>query len=198
MTATLILVRHAAHGHLGHTLSGRMPGVPLSGDGRAQATALAARLARGRPTLVQTSPVQRARETAQAIADAAGAPLEVALALDEVDFGRWAGRRFDALDGDPDWARWNAARGSARAPGGESMVEVQARVARHLEELARAHAGRTLVLVSHADVIRAAVAHVLGLPLDRLLRFEVDPASATTVLAGEGWSRLLRLNEAVR
>jgi probable phosphoglycerate mutase len=114
--------------------------------------------------------------------------------LDEVDFGRWAGCRFDALDGDPDWTRWNAERGTARAAEGETMAEVQARVSALLRATAARHVGETVVLVSHADVIRAAVADVLVLPLDQLLRFDVDPASMTTVVMGENWARLVRLN----
>lgn len=195
MAATLILVRHAAHIHLNAILSGRTPGVPLSDAGRAQAARLAARLAPRGVDAVQASPLDRARETAAAVAQVAGLDFEITDGLQEIDFGEWTGRRFDELAGDPAWDRWNAHRGTARPPAGESMAEAQARIVAHLDATARAHDGRTVVLVSHADMIRAAVAHVLGLELDNLLRFDIDPASATILTWGDGWARLNGLNE---
>ena len=195
MAATLILVRHAAHAHLNKILSGRTPGVPLSDVGRMQAQRLARRLAERRPALVLTSPIERAEETAIAIADHARADLERADALTEIDFGEWTGKRFEELAGDPAWDRWNRERGAARPPGGEGMGEAQARVVERLSAAAAARDGETVVLVSHADVIRAAVCHVLRLELDGYWRFDVDPASATT-LEWEHWGgRLVALNE---
>ncbi len=194
MTATLILVRHAPHEQIGQRLSGRMPNLGLGSEGLAQARR-AAKALEGAFDAVQSSPVQRARETAEAIAAGRGLPVEIAPALEEIDFGAWTGRTFDELEGDRDWRIWNERRGSARAPGGESMAEVQARVAAHLAGAARANQGRRVVMVSHCDVIRAAVAQVLGLPLDRLLAFDVDPASATRIVAGDWGARLLSLNE---
>lgn len=194
MAATLILVRHAAHVHLNLNLSGRTPGVPLSEAGRAQAARLAARLATRGVDAVRSSPLDRARQTAAAIADAAGLDVEVAEGLQEIDFGGWTGLGFDALAGDPEWDRWNSARATARPPGGESMAEAQARIVAHLDATAREHDGGTVVLVSHADMIRAVAAHVLGLELDNLLRFDIDPASATTLIWGDGWARVNRLN----
>lgn len=197
MAATLILVRHAAHVHLNRMLSGRAPGVPLSDAGRVQAARVAARVARLEPAAVLTSPVERAEETAIAIADQARVGLERAEALNEIDFGDWTGRPFAELAGDPDWDRWNRARETARPPSGESMAEAQARVVAHLAATAAAHDGERVVMVSHADVIRAAVCDVLGLTLDAYWRFDVDPASMTT-LAWEHWGgRLVRLNEGV-
>lgn len=195
MAATLILVRHAAHVHLNGTLSGRMPGVPLSEAGRAQAARLAERLAVRGVDAVQASPLDRARETAAAIAEAAGLSARIADGLQEIEFGDWTGRRFDQLAGDPAWDAWNAHRGAARPPGGESMAEAQARIVSYLDRVAREHDGGTVVLVSHADMIRSAVAHVLGLELDNLLRFDIDPASATTLTWGDGWARVNVLNE---
>jgi broad specificity phosphatase PhoE len=195
LAATLILVRHAAHIHLNVILSGRTPGVPLSEAGRAQAARLAARLTARGVDAVQASPLDRARKTAAAIAAAAELSVEVTDGLQEIDFGEWTGCRFDELTGDPAWETWNARRGTARPPGGESMAEAQARIVAHLDATARAHDGAMVVLVSHADMIRAAVAHALGLELDNLLRFDIDPASATTLTWGDGWARVNVLNE---
>lgn len=197
MAATLILVRHAAHVHLDRVLSGRMPGVPLSDEGCAQAGRLARRLAAKGPDAVVSSPLDRAQETARAIADVAGLPVETADALVELDLGEWTGRSFDQLRGDLDWDRWNRERATARPPGGEGMAEVQTRVLAYLGRVARERDGGTVVLVSHADVIRAAVCGVLGLALDAHWRFDVDPASATTLVWEHWGGRLMRLNEGV-
>jgi probable phosphoglycerate mutase len=118
-------------------------------------------------------------------------------ALIEIDFGAWNGRRFDSLQGDPEWQRWNAHRGAARPPGGESMGEVQGRTMRWATHAAGRHPDAAIVAVSHGDVIKAMVAAVLGLPLDHYARFDIDPASLTTIILWRDGARLLRMNEAV-
>jgi broad specificity phosphatase PhoE len=193
MRATILLIRHAAHGHLGAILSGRSEGIPLSDEGREQATRLRAMLQAVALDRVQSSPVQRARETAAAIAGER--TVEIVGALDEIDFGDWTGRRFDSLAGDAEWDRWNTTRSQACPPGGESMIAAQQRALGHLRMAASRHPGETIAMVTHCDVIRAVVAAVLGLSLDRILRFDVDPASVTRVVAGEWGERLVSLNE---
>lgn len=193
VTATILLIRHAAHGHLGAILSGRTAGIPLSDEGRRQAEGLRAALGALPLDLVQSSPIQRARETAAGIAG--DRPIEIVEALDEIDFGDWTGRRFDSLEGDPEWTRWNTLRSQACPPGGESMVQAQQRALDHLRTAAARHPGQTVAMVTHCDVIRALVAGVLGLSLDHILRFDVDPASVTRVVAGEWGERLVSLNE---
>lgn len=195
MTATLYFIRHAAHDHLGHTLSGRMPGVGLSDQGRAQAAALARHLAGRRFAAIHTSPVQRAGETAAALAEGRELAVSVAPALNEIDFGDWTGRRFAELDGDPQWARWNCERGSARVPGGETMAEAQARATRFAAAVAARHDGEAVALVSHCDVIRAVLAGYLGLPLDRALSFDIDPASVSRVSVGDWGHQIHSINE---
>lgn len=195
MTATILLVRHAAHTQLGRVLSGRAGDVPLSAAGRAQAERLAQRLAAEGIEAVQTSPVRRARETAQALAGAARLNEVAADPLDEIDFGAWSGQEFTALNQDPAWHEWNSRRGAAVPPGGEPMLAVQARVLGHLRRVAERASGAVIAMVSHADVIRAAVAGILGLSLDRILSFDIDPASVTRVVAGSWGERVVSLNE---
>ena len=194
MTATLLLIRHAAHGHLGHTLSGRMPGISLSEAGRAQAAVLGERLGGERLTAVHSSPVERAQETATAIAAAQGLAVEIAPALNEIDFGAWTGVRFDALAGDPAWAEWNTRRASACPPGGETMAAAQARAWAWVDAVAPRYPGGTVALVSHADVLKALVARVLGLSLDRLLTFDIDPASVSRLAVGDWGARVVSVN----
>jgi ribonuclease H / adenosylcobalamin/alpha-ribazole phosphatase len=199
LNATLILVRHAAHADLERRLTGRASGVQLTPAGERQATRLAERLSCVRLDAVHTSPRERARRTAEAIATRTGAPLEVVEALDEIDYGDWTGASFDALDGRPEWRRWNEARGSACPPNGESMGAAQARVAAHADAIARTRPGAQLALVSHSDILRALVAHYLALPLDNLLRFEIDAASVSRIEVGASggrvFGRVLGLND---
>lgn len=190
----VLLIRHASTDHLGHVLSGRLPGVRLSAAGRDEAAALSARLARTRLDALHASPRERAQETAAAIL--AHRPLAVVGvdALDEIDFGGFTGRTFAALDADPDWRIWNDDRDGARPPGGESMAEAAARVVGHIGAVAERFAGGVVAMVSHADVIKAAVLRVLGLPFAALPRFDVDPASVTRIAVSSGRLHLLSLN----
>ncbi len=140
---------------------------------------------------MHASPRGRAQQTAAAIRS----DVVTADALDEVDFGEWTGLRYDALKGNTAWDRWNSERSTAQVPGGESMAEAQERAVAHVQQVAREFAGRMVALVSHCDIIRAVVAWVLGLSLNRILSFDVDPASVTHIVVGEWGARLVRLNE---
>lgn len=191
-----MLVRHAAHSHLGSVLSGRTPGVALSSEGRSQAERLGRRWAGVSIDCLQSSPVQRARETALAIAAGReGLEIDRVAELDELDFGDWSGRSFVELADDPQWHDWNGARANATAPGGESMAKAQSRAWGHIEQVAVGRAGQTIVMVTHCDIIRAVVAHVLGLSLDHILRFDIDPASISRLAVGPWGAKVLTLNE---
>ena len=198
MTATILLVRHAVHTQYNQCLSGRTPGVPLSDAGREQARVMAARLSQDGITRVECSPLDRTRETAAMIADAAGVPLVTSEPLMEIDMGGWTGRAIGGFGDDPAWRAWNEQRATARIPGGESMAEAQARIIRHVQRVAGEQEGRTVALVSHSDMIRAAIAWALGLSLDNLLRFDIDPASVSRLVVGKWGARVLSVNERVQ
>jgi broad specificity phosphatase PhoE len=197
VTTTFFLLRHAAHDNVGSYLAGRTPGVRLSAEGRAQAERLARRMQRENFLAVYTSPRERTRETAALIAAARGIDrVAVEPDLDEVKFGdRWDGKDFDTLNQDPDWRRWNTIRSFARTPGGERMIDVQGRALGLMEKLMGQHVDAALALISHSEVIKAIVSHVLGLPIDAWSRFEIGPASITTVVAGGWGAKLVTLNE---
>jgi broad specificity phosphatase PhoE len=197
VTTTFLLVRHAAHDRVGTVLCGRMPGVTLGSVGREQARQLGERFAGETIASVQTSPLERARETAQPIALSTGAELAVCEGIVEFDFGAWTGQPFEDLAGDPRWGGWNVARGLHRPPGGESMLEAQARIVKVMEELRRVYPDRSVVLVSHSDVIKAALLYHLGLPLEAYGRLEIAPASISTLAVGDWGSKLIRLNEVI-
>lgn len=195
MTSRLVfLVRHGAAERQKEMLHGREPGVRLTRVGRTQAEAAAMRLREERIEAVFSSPLERTRETAEIIAAAAAVPLILAPALNEIEFGAWSGRHFAELTDDPLWARWNADRGRTRAPGGERMSETAARTADWLAELDGESRVR-IAAVSHSDVIKALVAHVLGLSLHFHDRFDIDPAGVTTLCLDDAGPRLVSLNE---
>jgi broad specificity phosphatase PhoE len=162
------------------TLCGRSDGVSLSADGVEQAHRLADYFARKSIDAVQSSPRRRAWQTAAPIANALKVAVEPQQSMDELDVSAWTGRSFDSLVADPAWNVWNSNRGAARPPGGESMTELQARVLAHLDSLKRG-TGNAIVIVSHAEPIRAALLHCRGIPLDRFAEIEIDPASVSTV-----------------
>lgn len=198
MTATIFLVRHAAHDDVGRYLAGRSPSVHLGPEGLAQAERLGRRMQREQFGTILASPRERARETAAAIAAACGhIPVEASEALDEVDFGHWSGSTFDELNKQDGWRQWNATRSMAETAAGETMLDVQRRAMGLIWQLARRGTGSRLVLVSHGDVIRSVVSYVLGLPIDAWTRFEVSPASITTLVVGDWGGKLLTLNETV-
>lgn len=191
VTRHVLLARHASHAEVGHVLSGRSD-IGLSEQGRAEAERLARHLAGTPLAAIHASPRRRTRETAEIVAARHDLPVALVDALDEIDFGDWTGRSFAALDDDPAWRRWNAMRGSAATPGGETMADVASRAVRHIET----NEGEGPVLcVSHCDVIRGVIAHYRGLNPDGLLQLACDPASLTTIALDGKAGRVLTLNE---
>ncbi len=192
----VFLVRHTSHDRLGRLLCGRMPGVHLSAQGRAEAEAMAGALVRRveTGTLVLSSPQARAQETAAPLAQKLGTMVETSADLDEIDFGAWTGRTFADLEPDAAWTAWNGERATTRPPGGESMGEAQARALRLLDRLGREN-NPPAILVSHADTIRAALLGVLGLSLDAYDRLVVAPASWSELALWPGGGRVVSINE---
>lgn len=198
MTTTFFLLRHAAHDDVGDILAGRCENVCLGADGRTQALRLGERMRRERFDAIVSSPRQRTVETAQAISLTCEiGPVDVDEGLDEIDFGSWSGKRFAELAEDPAWRRWNNERATALAPSGESMADVQHRIWRCMHKLCSRFPDRAVVLVSHADVIKGAICRALGLTADNCFRFDIAPASISTVVIGEWGSKVLLLNESV-
>jgi probable phosphoglycerate mutase len=191
----LFLIRHAPHPLLDAVLVGRMAGAGLDEPGHRAAGEVAGALASRSPNAIHSSPQARARETAQPIARRTGIAVEVAEALDEIDLGEWTGRTFRELETDPGWRRWNSARGLARPPKGESMRELQDRVIGHLRAVSDDRPDGRVVMVSHAEVIRAALLYALDLPLDDFWRIAVAPASISTLVVRHGGMAVIRLNE---
>jgi probable phosphoglycerate mutase len=178
----VLLVRHGRTPSTGRVLPGRARGLHLSEAGRAEAEAVATRIAALRRVhAVYASPLERTRETAAPIARAVGRRVRVDRGLLECDFGNWTGRRLRALMRRPEWATVQRAPSTFRFPDGESFTEMQARMVGALERIRRAHPGGVVVCVSHADPIKAAVAHALGTHLDLFQRIVVSTCSVTAI-----------------
>lgn len=190
-----LLVRHATTEMVGRALSGRTPGVHLDQPGRAQAMRLAERLRPEKIAAIYSSPLERAVETAEPVAAASKLTIQRMDALAELDFGQWTGRTFASLDSDPHWGRFNTYRSTTPAPGGEWMLQVQFRFVAALQSLCEKHAGETVLVVSHADAIRAALAHYLGIALDLFQRIEISPASITAIQLDSFGPKILKVND---
>jgi len=186
-------VRHGAYGLLDQALGGRGD-YALNEEGRAQAAAVARAVASRPVVAVVSSPVARALETAAPIAAAVGLAVTAEAGFSEIDFGAWSGARFDALAEEPDWRAWNVFRSTARTPGGESALDVQARAVGAMGRLAAAWPEGEVVVVSHADVIKAVLGHVLGAPLDLMRRIEIEPGSISRVAVWAEDARVLGVN----
>ena len=180
----LHLIRHGHHALLGHVLCGRMPEVELDAQGRQQMMETSELIGHRAPRAVQSSPQRRAVQSAEIIAANFNLAVEIAWSFDEIDLGCWTGARFTDLASDSRWQAWNERRDSTRPPSGESMSALQARVVRHIEQLENQHLGVTIVIVSHAEPIRAALMHYLNVPVDQFYTLDIDPASISTIQFG--------------
>lgn len=190
----VLLVRHGKTPTTGIVVPGRSPGLALDAEGRRQAEHAARRIGRlGRVAAVYASPLLRARQTAAPIARACGRPVVTERRLLEIDVGDWTGLRLARLRRRREWAQVQHRPGGFRFPGGESFAEAQVRMVNAFEDFVARHRGGLVVAVSHADPIKALLAHVLGLPLDLFQRLTVAPGSVS-VVAYASAPRLLTVN----
>lgn len=177
----VLLVRHGATPTTGQVLPGRAPGLHLSEAGSAQAAGVAARLAGLGLAAIYTSPLERARETAEPTAAATGlVPIEEPGLL-ESDVGAWTGESLAALARHKEWREVQHSPSTFRFPGGESFAELQARVVAVLDRLQATHPGGTVVCFTHADPIRMALTFAVGAPLDAFGRVVVGTGSISAI-----------------
>lgn len=177
----VVLVRHGVTAQTGPLLSGRLPGIDLSEKGVEQAEHAAARLASLAVTTVYASPIERTTQTAQCIAARFGLPVIALDGVIEADYGEWTGGKIADLAKTEEWKVVQVAPSRARFPGGESIREMQARVVGALDAVVAQHPHETIVVVSHADPIKSAIAHYAGTHLDLFQRVFVSPASITVL-----------------
>jgi probable phosphomutase (TIGR03848 family) len=200
----VLLVRHGLTAGTGHVLTGRTPGIPLDDRGREQATALAARLAEVRLDAIVTSPLERCRQTAEAIAAARGGeplPVKEDEQFAEVNYGDWTGQPLKRLAKEPLWRVVQAHPSAVRFPGedGESLLAVQHRAVQAVREWnARLGKDAVYLICSHGDVIKSVIADSLGLHLDLSQRIQVDPCSLSVIRYTPLRPFLVRMNDTGR
>jgi probable phosphomutase (TIGR03848 family) len=194
-TTLVLLVRHGVTPTTGRVLPGRRRGLHLSDEGRRQANTLAVRLAPV-PTItaIYSSPLERARETVAPLAKARGLAVRVEPGLLESDLGAWTGLSLKRAARRPEWPIVQRHASAFRFPGGESFVEMQARMASTIARLVERHRGGTIVVASHADPLKTLVAHALGAPLDLFQRIVIAPASVTAIAYRAAGLSVLTMN----
>jgi probable phosphomutase (TIGR03848 family) len=195
---TVLFIRHGrSTANTSGVLAGRMPGVELDERGRAQAVALAARLAGVRLDAVVASPLERTRQTAEHLL--AGRPdtlFELDERFTECDYGTWSGRTLESLAKEPLWRTVQAHPAAAAFPDGESLAALSARAVAAVRAWnAKLGEQATYAVVSHGDVIKAIAADALGMHLDLFQRIQVDPCSLTVVRYHGTRPGMLRLND---
>jgi len=193
----LLLIRHALNDWVGKKLAGWTPGVHLNEQGLRQAQALADRLAHEHIDAIYSSPLERTVETAEIIAKPHGLPIHIRDDLGEIRYGDWTGRSFEEIEKEQAelWQIVRVFPSGTRFPNGESIHEMQSRALHALDVIIRAHPGETVAVVSHADVIKACVAHYLGVHLDLFQRIVISPASLTIVEMYPWGPRVLCVND---
>jgi probable phosphoglycerate mutase len=195
----VLLVRHGLTPTTGTSLPGRAKGLHLADTGRKQAADAADRIAalatNGRSVdAVYASPLERTRETAAPIAAAVGRKVQIERGLLECDFGEWTGAELKRLMKLPEWGTVQRAPSTFRFPGGESFTEMQTRMVGAIDKIRAAHPGGVVVCVSHADPIKAAVAHAMGTHLDLFQRIVISPCSVSAVAYHGGGPAVLTVN----
>lgn len=191
----LLLIRHATNDWVGDRLAGWTPGVHLNEQGRSQAATLADRLAAWPLSAIYSSPLERAVETAQAVAERHGLEVVIEEGVGESRYGDWTGQSIKELAKAPEWLQVQFTPGLARFPNGESLGEMQARAVAAVERLRRLHPGSAIAIFSHADVIKAVAAYYAGMPFDLFQRLVIDTASVTWVRFTQHGPRIMRLND---
>jgi probable phosphomutase (TIGR03848 family) len=191
----VLFVRHGKTPTTGAVLPGRAPGLHLADEGVRQAEAAADRIAGLKKVdAVYASPLERTRETAAPIGKALGLRVKVDKGLLEADFGEWTGAELAKLRKLREWKAVQSAPSAFRFPGGESFAEMQGRIVGATRRLVAAHPGDTIVLVSHADPIKAVLNEALGAHLDQFQRIVVSPCSISAVAYHELGAIVLAVN----
>ena len=196
MRPTLVLlVRHGLTPTTGKILPGQAPGLHLAEEGQRQASVVAARIDRlPKVEAIYASQLERARETAAPIARARGLAVRIDRDLADGDVGEWTGEKLWRLARKPEWQVVQRHPSGFRFPGGESFTEMQARITSAIARMVARHTGKVIVAVSHADPIKAAVAHAIGTPLDLFQRIAIGTASISALAYSLSSSAALTVN----
>ena len=192
---TILLIRHATNDTVGKILAGRMAGVHLNEEGKAQAQKLAQRLAHIKLNAIYSSPMERALETIEPLATRLKIKPVIDESFLELNIGEWIGKTYKEMEQDKIFGLFNTYRSGTRIPGGETMLEAQMRIVSGLQKLYIQHPDETVAVVSHADIIKAAVTYYAGIHIDLFQRIESSPASVSIIQMFDETVRLLLIND---
>ncbi|NOZ73180.1 MAG: MSMEG_4193 family putative phosphomutase [Chloroflexi bacterium] len=196
MSTTLLLVRHGENDWVKENkLAGRLPGIHLNDTGRMQARRLAARLADWPLTSIYSSPLERCLETATIIARPHHLPIQTHTGILETDYGEWQGQPYETLMKRSLWPIIVNTPSQVVFPGGEGFLTMQYRVVSTLQEIARAHEEELVLVCTHADPIKAALAYYAGVHLDHFQRFVIEPASLSLVQLSQSGPLIVSVND---
>ncbi len=192
----LLLIRHGENDYSKKgRLAGRLPGIHLNDRGKEQAAELGKALADTPLKAIYSSPLERAMETAEPIAQAHGLKIIREPGLLESNVGNWQGQSIRRLAITKYWRVIQRAPSRAGHPGGETFLQTQTRIVSALDEICKKYKPQDIIAcVFHADPIKLAVAHYMGLPLDNFQRLACDTASATMLAVGESGAQVIWLN----
>jgi len=192
---TLLLIRHGQNDYLvRNKLPGHLPGIHLDSRGRKQAVEIDQTLNQLPIKVVFASPLERAVETAEPLARSLHLKLHLRPDLMDLDVGSWAGRSWKMLNRTKLGKVIQQTPSQFQFPGGESFIQVQERVVADLDAIIEKHEKELVVVVFHADPIKLAIAHYLGMPLDSFQRLVISPGSVTVLQISNTAARLLALN----
>lgn len=193
----ILLIRHAQTDTAGKRLTGRSPGVFLNTEGHEQVLVLANELADCPIDFFYSSPLERTMETADHIAEKHNLPVSLLDELIEINYGEWTNLTVSELKDDPLFRRYNNYRSNTRIPGGETMEEVQTRTITGIEKICAKHPGSTIAIITHADIIKMAIAWYLAVPVDMMHRLEISPASVSVIELYDESVRVMKFNHMV-
>jgi probable phosphomutase (TIGR03848 family) len=191
---TFYFVRHGVTAHTGHKLTGWTEGVSLTKEGRDQAERAAESLREVSFEAIYSSPIDRTRETAEIVARPHGLKVRTSKGIGEVGYGAWTGRSLKVLARTKIWATLQRWPSSVRFPEGDTLREVQVRAVEELERFRERHPSGNVCVVSHADTIKLALAHYMGIHIDLFQRILVAPASVSVLHVGSYGPQILSLN----
>ena len=193
----LLLVRHGENNYTKtHKLAGRLPKVHLNEKGQQQAQALAEALKDVPIKAIYSSPLERAMETATPIAQSTGLTIHKEKGLLETNVGDWQGKSLKRLYLQKHWKVVVHAPSRAQFPNGETFYDCQSRIVGTIDSILSKHKKDDIVAcVFHADPIKLAVAHYIGMPLDQFQRLGCDTGSISVLAIGEMGANLIKLNQ---
>ena len=193
---TLLLIRHGENDYLKQSrLPGRLPDIHLNERGREQAAALAETLKVLPIQTIYSSPLERAVETAEPLAQSLGLTIQLRPGLLDTDVGEWQGQNLRKLRKLPLWKQVQEQPSSVHFPGGESFQELQERLVREIDLIRRAHKQKDmLAVIFHADPIKLVLASFIGLPLDNFQKLAVAAGSVSVLVIGKSGGYLAALN----